>query len=75
MIQDHTALAIKTYCLAIIAAASGITGFNLAQWDLILGIIFKLLGCISTLLIIIINWSSLIKMIKGSNIFKKKKQP
>lgn len=74
MVNDETALAIKTYCLAIIAAVSGATGFNLAQWDLVLGIAFKLLGCVSTILIIIINWNSLVAKLKESSLFSKKKK-
>jgi hypothetical protein len=72
MIQD-TDLAIKTTCLAIVASVSAVSGFNLAQWDLVLGMLFKALGCISTVVIIIINWKTLVERIKESSIFGKKK--
>lgn len=74
MVQEDTALTIKTVCLAVVAAVSGATGFNLAQWDLVLGVAFKGLGCISTILIIIINWGSLVEKLKNSTLFKKKEK-
>ena len=72
MIHDAE-LAVKTGCLVVIAAASGITGFNLAQWDIILGLIFKGLGCISTFLIIVINWKTFFEIVKKIKITGTKK--
>jgi hypothetical protein len=73
MIQD-TELAVKTFCLVIIATASGVTGFNLAQWDLILGMIFKGLGCVSTILIITINWKTFFEIFKKIKPINNKKE-
>lgn len=62
--NEDTALAIKTFCLAIIATVSGVGGYNVGQWDILLGMAFKLLGCVSTMFIIVINWNAFRDRIK-----------
>lgn len=57
---------IKTFILGLITIITGISGFTIQNVDLIVGILFKSSALISTIIIIVINWSSFIDKIKKS---------
>lgn len=63
---------IKTFILGFITIITGITGFTLGNVDLVINILFKTAGLISTILIIVINWDSFLTKINIKKIKEKK---
>lgn len=48
---------LKNWLLTIAGAGTGAAGFTLASADLALGVMLKILSCISVALLILINWN------------------
>lgn len=62
--RTEEAAILLTNIFASIAAATGLAGLNLSDWDLRFAIVLKGLSIISSIFVIAVNWDKAIKQFK-----------